>query len=317
MVTLDGLLLTCPSLTTSRKVNVPALDGAVKVGFCAVLLDSVTGVPPVWVQVYVSGSPFGSELPDPSSCTEDPVDTVCAGPAFATGGWFELPVTVMVTLDGLLLTCPSLTTSRKVNVPALDGAVNVGFCAVLLDSVTGVPPVWVQVYVSGSPFGSELPDPSSCTEDPVDTVCAGPAFATGGWFELPVTVMVTLDGLLLTCPSLTTSRKVNVPALDGAVNVGFCAVLLDSVTGVPPVWVQVYVRGSPSGSELPDPSSCTEDPVDTVCAGPAFATGAWLPLQRAALPRPSSSRRCRWPTAARAIVGTRRSLRRSESRSHA
>jgi hypothetical protein len=49
----------------------------------------------------------------------------------------------MVTLDGLLLTVPSLTTSRNVSVEALAGAVNVGATTVPLDNVTAGPPVWV------------------------------------------------------------------------------------------------------------------------------------------------------------------------------
>ena len=49
MVTLAGLLLLLPLLTTSWKVRVPGLAGAVKVGLTAVLLDRVTAVPPVCV----------------------------------------------------------------------------------------------------------------------------------------------------------------------------------------------------------------------------------------------------------------------------
>ena len=49
MVTVEGVLLTCPSLTTSWKVRVAGLAGAVKVGLLAVVLERVTGVPAVWV----------------------------------------------------------------------------------------------------------------------------------------------------------------------------------------------------------------------------------------------------------------------------
>ena len=70
----------------------------------------------------------------------EPTGTLWAGPAAATGGWL---VTVMVTVAGVLLTCPSLTTRRKVSVAGPAGAVKVGLLAVLLERVTGVPAVWV------------------------------------------------------------------------------------------------------------------------------------------------------------------------------
>ena len=49
MVTVEGVLVTCPSLTTNWKVRVAGLAGAVKVGLAAVVLERVTGVPAVWV----------------------------------------------------------------------------------------------------------------------------------------------------------------------------------------------------------------------------------------------------------------------------
>ena len=70
--------------------------------------------------------------------------------------------------------------------------------------------------------------------------------------------MLTMDGLLPVGPSVTTSWKVRVAALAGAVNVGLTAVALDRVTCVPPVWVHWYVSGFPSESLLPEPSSCTD-----------------------------------------------------------
>ena len=60
----------------------------------------------------------------------------------ATGARLGAALTVMLTVDGLLLSIPSLTTNRKLTVPD-GGAVNVGRIAVLLDSVTAVPAVWV------------------------------------------------------------------------------------------------------------------------------------------------------------------------------
>ena len=50
---------------------------------------------------------------------------------------------MIVTEAGLLLVVPLLTTSWNVSVAALDGAVNVGCAAVLLDNVTAAPPVCV------------------------------------------------------------------------------------------------------------------------------------------------------------------------------
>ena len=49
------------------------------------------------------------------------------------------------------------------------------------------------------------------------------------------------------------------------------------VTGGPPVWVQLYVSVSPSGSEEPVPSRLTGAPEATDWSDPASAFGAWLP----------------------------------------
>src|ERR1700750_2804831 len=87
--------------------------------------------------------------------------------------------TVTATLAGLLLLVPLLTTSWNVKVPGLEGAVNVGCTAVLLDNVTAVPPVCVHWYVSVLPFGSLLPEPFSVTVAPGCTVWFDPALATG------------------------------------------------------------------------------------------------------------------------------------------
>src|ERR1700745_3267071 len=66
----------------------------------------------------------------------------------------------------------------------------------------------------------------------------------------------------------------------------------------PPIWVHLYVMGSPSGSELPDPSSSTCVLGPTRRLGPGFATGfAFTPgadtLTIAGRPtrRPSSTKR--------------------------
>ena len=83
-----------------------------------------------------------SRLPEPSSVTVLPVLTVCAVPAFATGTWLT-GVVVTVVVAAALLARPSRTTRLKVSVDAEDGAVKVGFAAVVLDSITAGPPVWV------------------------------------------------------------------------------------------------------------------------------------------------------------------------------
>ena len=85
----------------------------------------------------------GSVLPDPSSCTVAPVVTDWLEPAFATGAAGRL--TVMFTVEGLLLCDPSVTTSWKVSVVAVDGAVKVGLTAVESDSVTAGPAVCVHL----------------------------------------------------------------------------------------------------------------------------------------------------------------------------
>ena len=69
--------------------------------------------------------------------TPDSAD--CAAPALATGTVLVVTVVVTAALSAL----PSRTTRLKVSVDAEDGAVKVGFAAVVLDSVTAGPPVWV------------------------------------------------------------------------------------------------------------------------------------------------------------------------------
>ena len=74
-------------------------------------------------------------------------------------------------------------------------------------------------------------------------------------------------------PSDTVRVKVIVPAEDGAVNVGFWAMLFDNVTDGPAVLAQVYVRESPFGS-VPEPLKVTKAPATTDWLEPAFAVGA-------------------------------------------
>ena len=112
----------------------------------------------------------------------------------------------------------------------------------------------------------------------VDTsfVWFGPASAVGVAF---VTSIVTSEVATPVKPSSTVSRKVSVVTRFGAVNVGWAMFGFDKVTGVPPVCCHEYDSvWLGSGSNEPDPSSCT--PVDTMTDwfGPALAVGIVLPL---------------------------------------
>ena len=62
-----------------------------------------------------------SELALPLRVTVDPVVTLCAVPAFAAGAVFET-LAVIVTVAGVLLTLPSLTTRLATYVPAASAA---------------------------------------------------------------------------------------------------------------------------------------------------------------------------------------------------
>ena len=76
------------------QTNPPATNAASKVGWTALLSDRLTAGPPVWDQVYWSGSRLGSWEPLPSSCTivTGPVQlTICFGPASQIG---RLPIDV-------------------------------------------------------------------------------------------------------------------------------------------------------------------------------------------------------------------------------
>ena len=91
------------------------------------------------------------------------------------------------------------------------------------------------------------------------------AEACGAMSVLPVliTVMVTVAGPLLLRPSVTTSWKVRVAGLDGAVKVGLTAVAGEGhagAAGLGPLVVGVL----PPGSLLADPSSCTVELTCTV-----------------------------------------------------
>ena len=80
--------------------------------------------------------PSGSVEPEPSSVTVAPAAMpLWSGPAFAVGAPFVL--TAMSTVSaGLAAPNGSVTTSWKCSVPDRSGRVNVGFCAVALESVT-------------------------------------------------------------------------------------------------------------------------------------------------------------------------------------
>ena len=90
------------------------------------------------------------------------------------------------------------------------------------------------------------------------------------------TVMVTVSRAV-NSPSPTVRSNVSDAAVFGAVKVGLATVELERLTDGPAVWVHWWVRVSPLGSRLPDPSKVTLDPSATVWSGPAAATGGWLP----------------------------------------
>ena len=117
--------------------------------------------------------------------------------------------------------------------------------------------------------------PSSVTEAPESTVWSAPASAVGG--SLFCTVTDTVSAVEASPPgSVTVRLKVSVSLADtaGAVKVGEAALALFSVTVVPTVWVQAWVRVRFSGSVLALASSVTVVPSNTVWSSPASAVGA-------------------------------------------
>ena len=278
-VTVSVAVIPPGSVTVRVKVSAASLDrvdGAVKVGLAATVLLSVTvGVPPVWVQEYVSVWFSGSLLALPSRVTVAPSAARWSAPASAVGaGLFS---TVTVTVSAVDASPPeSVTTRLKVSVVSAetDGAVKLGFGQVALARVTAGVLVCVQAYVSVWFSGSLLAPPLSVTVAPSTTVRSAPASAVGAVFACTVTVTVSAVDVLP--PAVTVRLKVSVEAAAGAVKLGFAVVAPDSVTVVPPVWAQAYVSASPSGSLLLLPSSATEAPVATVRSVPASAVGPWL-----------------------------------------
>ena len=190
-------------------------DGAMNVGFTDVGFLSSIEDPGALAQEYVRELPSGSDDLEPSSLTVVPNPTFRSLPASALGAEDTVVVaTVIVTVSESELV-PSDTVSVKVISPVVVGAVNVGFTAVLLESIT-VAPGFNQEYTRGSFSGSEEPEPSSVTVSPGATSRSSPASAVG----VPDTVIVTVSvaGFV---PSDTVSVKVISPVVVGAVNVGF------------------------------------------------------------------------------------------------
>lgn len=91
---------------------------------------------------------------------------------------------------------------------------NVGLRVAALESVVLLPEGFetsVQTYVSASPFGSVLPDPSRMTDVPAITLLEPPAFALGGALVTGATtgaVAVTVTvWIALECVPLLTVRE--------------------------------------------------------------------------------------------------------------
>ena len=163
------------SVTVNWKVSDSPLGptfGAVKVGVAAVGSDRVTWVPANRVHWYETIPSSGSVEFEPSSVTVALSYTVWSGPASAVGGRFiQETLTIQVAVD-----CRpplSVTVSWKVNDappgPTF-GAVKDGLKTVVLESVTGVPPVCVQRYDAIPSSGSVEFEPSSVTVAPSATV---------------------------------------------------------------------------------------------------------------------------------------------------
>src|SRR5206468_3452325 len=155
-----------------------------------------------------------------------------------SGGLFVV-VTVTATPSESLISCVSLTLTRKLSVvtPATAGATKLGLAVVGSDSETTGPPVCVHEKVSGSPSGSKLALASRVTRAPVATVWGGPSSAIGAWFTCS-TVTRTSE-VLLRPPSDTVRAKVRIatepvlPGSTGAVKVGCAVSAPDRTTGVP------------------------------------------------------------------------------------
>jgi len=79
-------------------------------------------------------------------------------------------------------------------------------------------------------------------------------------------VTETVDAADAALPSLTTSEKVRVVEVDGALKVGLAVAGLVRATVGPEVWLQEYVRPSPSTSLLALPSRVTCVALKTVRA---------------------------------------------------
>src|SRR4051812_7363704 len=275
------------SVTTSWKVNVafPVTVGTRNCACAELPLTMPTGGPPVWNHKKDRASRSPSFEPLPSRVTVVRSSAVVGAVARAFGPWFAW-ITVMVTVDAALLTWPSFTTSENVSVfgVATSGAMNVGFCAVALESTTAGPSVWVHAKVSGLPSASAEPVPSSVTVERAGTVSPVPARATGTRSGL-VTVTATSEGRLVATPSLTVSWKTSVATVaavvetgvrTGAVNVGFTEVGVFSATLGPSSCTQRKLSAvvAELGLVLPLPSSVTFGaPLRTERFGPPRAVG--------------------------------------------
>src|SRR5215217_8489415 len=92
MTTRAAALLATPSLTTrlNTRSRCACTEGAVKVGWADVALDSATDGPLTCVHAYDNAVPSASLLALPSSVTVVPDTAEAAAPAFAVGARFTL-----------------------------------------------------------------------------------------------------------------------------------------------------------------------------------------------------------------------------------
>ena len=118
------------------------------------------------------GEPAASTLKLPAT----PVVSVVVVPLPKLGA---IPATFTFAVAGALVWVPLETTRVKVRFAGPTGAVKVGLAVLEPLRVTAGPPVWIQAYCSGRPFGSQLSEPSRVTAAEEATCCSGPASAAG------------------------------------------------------------------------------------------------------------------------------------------
>jgi hypothetical protein len=160
-VPITGALAWPPAVTMRY---VPTASGT-NDGFAAVASESAAALVAGFstsVHANESASPSASTLAEPSNTTVSPAFTAVYAVAAATGGRCAAVIT---SSSGALCIVPSLTRRRSTYWPA-PSQVNAGFAALVLERFEVAPAGcdWiVHAYVSESPSGSVLVEPSSAS----------------------------------------------------------------------------------------------------------------------------------------------------------